>query len=143
MDETGSRGTFVQRRRRAQKSSGSRLGAPRAQAANRFARSSGDGLRRGERKFGLRGELDRVLRLLRHLAIFAHPARQEGLRGFFNPLLDQCGDFLADVGGMIQTRKLEAFQRGIRCFVQVVPWWSDPVTGHSNTPVEYQFLGEY
>jgi hypothetical protein len=27
--------------------------------------------------------------------------------------------------------------------VQIVPWWSDPVTGHSSAPLSTTLFGEY
>jgi hypothetical protein len=112
------------------------LGTPRTEAANRFAGRDGNGLRRGEGKLVLLREFGGLLGLSGNFAIFAKPVGQLSLSGFLNPLLEQCGDLFADVGGMVQARKLEAFERWIRCFVQVVPWWSDPATRHSQGPLE-------
>ena len=94
-------------------SSGRWLSAARAQAAKRLARPNGDCLGRGEGKFGLPEDVERLVRLRRQFAIFANPARQHGLGGLFNPLFEQCADFFAQMGGVIQARKLEAFERGV------------------------------
>ena len=66
----------------------------------------------------------------RQFANFTKPARQEGLGSFFNPLLEQCGDFFAQIGGVIQTGKFEAFERRVRCFVQIIPRRNDAAGGH-------------
>ena len=111
--------------------SGNVRGAPRgAQTPVRLARPNGDGLRREEGRFGLQKDVEPLVRLRGQLAIFADPARQEGRAGFLNPLLEQCVDFFAQVGGVVQTRKLKAFQRRVRCLMQIVPRWGDAVAGH-------------
>src|SRR5437016_6880591 len=111
--------------------SGNVRGAPGgAQTPVRLARPNGDGLRREDGRFGLQKDVEPLVRLRGQLAIFADPARQEGRAGFLNPLLEQCVDFFAQVGGVVQTRKLKAFQRRVRCLMQIVPRWGDAVAGH-------------
>lgn len=109
--------------------------ASRAQATIRAARSNGNGVRRGEGKFGLGEHVERAAGLRRGLATLAKPARQKGLGHFGNPLLDQSADFFAEIGGMIQTRKLEAFERRVRCFAQIIPRWNDAAAGHGLAPL--------
>lgn len=92
------------------KSWGGKLSAPRTHTAVGRARPNGDRLRRGEGKFGWRREIERLVGLRRQFAIFSDPARQQSLGSFVNPLLEQCGDFFAQIGGVVQARKLEAFQ---------------------------------
>lgn len=91
-------------------------------------------MRRGEGKFGLGEHVERAVGLRRELATLAKPARQKGLGHFGNPLLDQSADFFAEIGGMIQTRKLEAFERRVRCFAQIIPRWNDAAAGHGLAP---------
>jgi len=112
-----------------------RVASRGAQTAIRSAWPNGHGLRRGEGKFGLRKDVERRLAWpRRQFAIFTKPARQEGLGSFFNPLLEQCGDFLAQIGGVIQTGELEAFERRVRCFVQIIPRRHDTAGGHDLEP---------
>lgn len=114
--------------------SGSGRRAPRAQAAFRLALAIGNGLRGREGKLGRRKDVSRLIGLRRELAIFANPACQEGFGGLFDPLLEQCGDFLAQIGSVVQTRKLEAFERMDGCLVQIVPWRSNTAATHAHTP---------
>jgi hypothetical protein len=102
----------------------------RAQTANGLAWSDVDHLRRSEGKFSLRQDIRPLARLRGQLAIFADPAGQESFGSYFDPLLKQRGDFFAQIGGVVQTRELEAFERGVGRFVQVMPRWSHPLGSH-------------
>jgi hypothetical protein len=102
----------------------------RAQTANGLAWSDVDHLRWSEGKFSLRQEIRPLARLRGQLAIFADPAGQESFGTYFDPLLKQRGDFFAQIGGVVQTRELEAFERGVGRFVQVMPRWSHPLGSH-------------
>jgi len=102
----------------------------RAQTANGLAWSDVDHLRRGEGKFTLRQDIRLLARLRRQFAILADPAGQESFGSYFDPLLKQRGDFFAQIGGVVQTRELEAFERGVGRFVQVIPRWSHPLRSH-------------
>ncbi len=116
-------------------SSGEGRSAPRAHTAFRRPWASGDGFGRGEGKLRLRKDVHQLLRIRRQFAIFADPAREERLGSFFDPLLEQGGDLFTQIGGMIQTRKLEALQRRIRCLVQEAPCWSEAVGSHTYIPL--------
>lgn len=48
---------------------------------------------------------------LQGLVMVEHPARQDSLGRFLNPSIDQGGDLLAQVGGVIQTSEFKALQR--------------------------------
>jgi hypothetical protein len=48
---------------------------------------------------------------LQGLVMVKHPARQDGLGRFLNPSIDQGGDLLTQVGGVIQTSELKTLQR--------------------------------
>src|SRR5215469_12996964 len=85
--------------------------ASRAQTALPAARSNGYGMGRGEGQLGLRKDIGGGVRLSGELAILPKPARQKGFGRLGNPLLEQCADFFAQIGGVIQTRKLEAFEQ--------------------------------
>jgi hypothetical protein len=102
----------------------------RAQTANGLAWSDVDHLRRSEGKFSLRQDIRPLVRLRGQLAIFADPAGQESFGTYFDPLLKQRGDFFTQIGGVVQTRELEAFERGVGRFVQVMPRWSHPLGSH-------------
>jgi hypothetical protein len=108
--------------------------ALRARAAICPTRPRRHGLRRGEGEFGLGKDIERGVGLRRGLATLPKEPRQKGLGHFGNPLLEQNADFFAQIGGMIQARKLEAFKRGVRCFAQIIPRWNDTVASHGWNP---------
>jgi hypothetical protein len=58
-----------------------------------------------------RKNIDSLVRFLRQFVVLAQPARQEGLGRFLDPLFEQCRNLFAQVGSVIQTRKLEALKR--------------------------------
>ncbi len=89
-----------------------------------------DYLRGSQGKYSLRQDIRSLARLRGQFAIFSDPAGQESFGGYFDPLLEQRGDFFAQIGGVVQTRELEAFKRGVGRFVQVMPRWSHPVGSH-------------
>jgi hypothetical protein len=62
-------------------------------------------------------------------ALFAHPARQEGLRVIAYPLVEQSGHLATDVGGVVQARKLKALQRSNRRVVEEIPRRGGPCAG--------------
>ncbi len=39
-----------------------------------------------------------------------HPAGQQSFRGFKDPLVDECGDFVAEIGGMVEASEFKALQ---------------------------------
>ena len=42
-----------------------------------------------------------------------HPSGEQGFGGLLDPLVDQGGDFLAQIGGMIEARQLKTLQRPV------------------------------
>ena len=114
--------------------------ASRAQAAICPTRPRRHGFRRGEGEFGLGKDLERAVGRCRGLATLPKAARQKSLGHFGDPLLEQDADFLAQIGGMIQARKLEAFKRRVRCFAQIVPRWNDTAASHGWNPPENESL---
>lgn len=82
--------------------SDSRGRAPWTEAALGLARLQRDALRR-QREFGIGKHPHALAPLRKQFAVFANPARDHGLGEFFDPLLKQGRDLLAQVGGVIQT----------------------------------------
>ncbi len=75
-----------------------------------------------------------LVRFLRQFVVLAQPARQEGLGRLLDPLLEQSRNLFAQVGSMIQARKLEALKRGARGLMQVIPRRGDATSGHGRSP---------
>ena len=82
----------------------------------------------------LREDIQRLAGRRREFAIFTKPARQKGLGSFRNPLLEQCGNFFAQIGGVIETRKLETFERRLGSLTKIIPRWNDTAAGHDCEP---------
>lgn len=114
--------------------SSGRRAAARTQAAIRLRRPNGNGLRWKQGQFGLCADIERRDGGRQLPAICANPTRHHSLGKFFDPLLEQCGDFFPQMCGVIQARKLEAFERWSRGLVKIVPWRSDPVGSHVCPP---------
>ena len=114
--------------------------APRAQTAICPARPRRHGLRCREGEFGLGKNIERAVGLRRGLATLPKAPRQKGFGHFGDPLLEQDADFLAQIGGMIQARKLEAFKRRVRCFAQILPRWNDTAASHGWNPPDDESL---
>ena len=95
------------------------------------ARANGNCFRRGEREFGLQKNVDQLVCLREKLAIFTHPASQESFGGFLDPLLEQGGDLFAQIGGVVQARKLKTFEGRVGRFMQEIPWRCDAARSHS------------
>jgi hypothetical protein len=111
-----------------------------AQTAIRPTRPDRHSLRRGEGKFGLEKDIERGVGLRRGFATLPKEARQEGLGHFGNPLLEQNADLFAQIGGMVQARKLEAFKRRVRCFAKIIPRWNKTAASHGWNPPENESL---
>jgi hypothetical protein len=122
------------RRSGAPSRSGNGRASPRSAETIRCPRPNGFGLRRGEGKFGLRKDIGRDVALGGKLAMLPKPAGQKGFGHFGNPLLEQCADFFAQIGGVIQARELEAFERSARCFAQIVPRRNNAAISHNWNP---------
>ena len=57
---------------------------------------------------------------LQGVVVIEHPAGQHGLGGLLDPLVDERGDFVAQIGSVIQTSEFKALQGRSRCCLQVV-----------------------
>jgi hypothetical protein len=65
---------------------------------------------------------DIVLRLLRTFPLLHQPARQHGRGIFLHPKIEQRANFLAEIGGMAETREFVALQRVARGREKKLPW---------------------
>ena len=66
----------------------------------------------------------------RPLALLDQPAGQHGARAFVHPLVNQGANFLAEIGGMSQTRKFVALERVARSREKEFPRRLGWGTGH-------------
>jgi hypothetical protein len=75
----------------------------------------GHGLPAAWRITGLRfARLRRVLNTQRVLALFHQPSREHGSGGFFQPGIEQLGNLLAQICGVIEPRELKALEGVLR-----------------------------
>ena len=63
---------------------------------------------------------------LQGLVVVEHPSGEQGFGGFLDPLVDEDGNFLAQVGGMVEPREFKALQGGARGRLQIVEGRSKP-----------------
>ena len=70
---------------------------------------------------------------LEGLVVIEHPAGEERFGRFLDPLVDQRGDFLTKVRGVIEPRELKALQRGARSGLQVIERRREPSHGHGQS----------
>ena len=70
---------------------------------------------------------------LERFVVIEHPAGEHGLRGFLDPLVDQGGDFLAEVRRMIEARELKTLQGCARGGLQVVKGWRQASHSHAQS----------
>jgi len=73
---------------------------------------------------------DGVRNLPGMLSLFHQPARQHGRGVFFEPLVEQGTDLLAEIGGMTQARQFVGLQRIARCGQKKLPRRLGPIAGH-------------
>jgi hypothetical protein len=73
---------------------------------------------------------DGVLDLRRTLALLHQPARQHGRGVFFQPLVEQSTNLLAEIGGMTQARQFVRLQRIARSGQKKLPRRLRVVPGH-------------
>jgi len=66
----------------------------------------------------------------RALLLPDQPAREQGARIFLDPLIEQGADFLAEIGGMTETRKFVALERIARSREKELPRGLGWGTGH-------------
>jgi len=77
---------------------------------------------RGRQRGGLQGFM-----------VIEHPAGEHRFGSFLDPLIDQSGNFLAEIRGVIQSGQLKTLQRGARGRLQIVERGSGPRDGHGQS----------
>lgn len=65
--------------------------------------------------------------------VIEHPAGEHGLGSFLDPLVDQGGNFLAEIGGVIEASELEALQGSSRSSLQIIERGSETRNGHGQS----------
>ena len=70
------------------------------------------------------------LQVQRSLRLLHQPARGHGRRVFLHPLVKKRGNFLAEIGGVAETRELEALERDSRSRAQKFPGGLRLGSGH-------------
>jgi hypothetical protein len=69
-------------------------------------------------------------RWLQRLVVIQDPAREHSFAGLLNPLVDQRGDFVSQIGSVIQARQLKTLKGCARSCLQVVEGRSETGCGH-------------
>jgi hypothetical protein len=72
-------------------------------------------------------------RRLQGLMVVEHPSGEHGLRRLLNPLIDQGGNFLSQIRGVIEPCQLKTLQRGARCRLQIVERRSESRNCHGQS----------
>jgi hypothetical protein len=75
----------------------------------RFREQSGGRVEHWAEHFGGRDG-----RRLQGLVVIEHPSREHGFGRLLDPLVDQGGNFLAQIRGVVEARQLKTLQRGAR-----------------------------
>jgi hypothetical protein len=70
---------------------------------------------------------------LQGLVVIEHPSGEHGFRRLLNPLVDQGGNFLPQVGSVIEARQLKTLQRGARSRLEIVERRSESRYGHGQS----------
>ena len=70
---------------------------------------------------------------LQGLVVVEHPSGEQGFGGFLDPLVDQRGDFLTQVGGVIEPSEFKTLQRGARGRLQIIERRSKPRDSHGQS----------
>jgi hypothetical protein len=65
--------------------------------------------------------------------VIEHPAREHGFGRLLDPLIDQGGNFMPQIGSMVEPCQLEALQRGARSRLQIVERRSESRNGHGQS----------
>ena len=97
----------------------------------------------GEKVIGRTGAVDKlavsagrpIARIRGAFALGNEPARNRGRGVFFEPLVHQRGDLLAEVGGVTEARQFVTLQAVARSSKQELPGGLGLVTSHGNPPV--------
>lgn len=70
---------------------------------------------------------------LQGVVMIEHPAGQQRLGGLLDPLVDQGGDFVAEIGRVIEAREFKALQGGARSGLQIIERRSESRYGHGRS----------
>lgn len=75
----------------------------------------------------------RQRRRLQRLVVIEHPAGEQRFGRLLDPLIDQNGNFLAQVGGMVEAREFKTLQGRARRGLQVIEGRSEARNGHGQS----------
>jgi hypothetical protein len=67
---------------------------------------------------------------LQGFVVIEHPSGEQGLRCFLNPLIDESGDFVSQIGRVIESGQLKALQGGTRSSLQIIERRGESCHGH-------------
>jgi hypothetical protein len=70
---------------------------------------------------------------LQGLMVIEHPSGEHRLRRLLNPLIDQGGNFLSQIRGVMEPCQLKTLQRGARSRLQIVERRSESRNGHGQS----------
>ena len=70
---------------------------------------------------------------LQGLVVIEHPSGEHGFGGLLDPLVDQGGNFLAQVRSVVEPRQLKTLQRGAGSRLEIVERRSKPRDGHGQS----------
>ena len=70
---------------------------------------------------------------LQRFMMIEHPSGEHGLCGLLDPLVDQSGNFLPQIGGVIEPGEFKTLQRSARSRLQIVERRSETRYGHGQS----------
>ena len=70
---------------------------------------------------------------LQGLVVIQQPSSEHGLGRLLDPLVDQDGNFLPQVGSVVEARQLKTLQRGARSRLEIVERRGKPRYGHGQS----------
>jgi len=65
--------------------------------------------------------------------VVEQPSGKQGLGRLLDPLVNQGGNFLAQVRSVIEPGQLETLQRGTRSRLQIIEWRRESRNGHGQS----------
>ena len=65
--------------------------------------------------------------------VIEHPSREDRFECLLDPLIDQGGNFLPQIRGVVEARQLKTLQRGARSCLQIVKRRSESRYGHGQS----------
>src|ERR1700687_404478 len=95
-----------------------------------FSQRSNAGILKGAQKIR-----HRQSRFAKGAMMFEHPPSQHRFGCLFKPLIDQYGDFTAQVGSMIKPSEFKTLKGRIRSATKIVDGWNDARYRHGQTPM--------